>query len=116
MGDRDQLLQVMMNLVDNSLKYSRDSGGEVIINVEDNHGCLRVRVIDNGIGIPKDDLPYLFETAYRSPNLLHIKKNGSGLGLAIVKRIIVQHGGSIEVESILGMGSTFSFELPIVSL
>jgi signal transduction histidine kinase len=113
MGDREQLQQVLTNLVDNGIKYSQDQGGEVVINVIEETENLCIRVIDNGIGIPEEDLPYIFETAYRSPETRKHKRQGSGYGLAIVKRIVEQHGGTIRVESRLHEGTTFFFDLPL---
>jgi len=113
LGDREQLQQVLTNLVDNGIKYSKDQGGEVVINVVEEAENLCVRVIDNGIGIPDEDLPYIFETAYRSPETRKYKRQGSGYGLAIVKRIVEQHGGKIHVDSRLHEGTTFYFDLPL---
>ena len=113
MGDREQLQQVLTNLVDNGIKYSQNKGGEVIINVLEEPENICVRVIDNGIGIPEEDLPFIFETAYRSPETRKHKRQGSGYGLAIVKRIVEQHGGSLEVQSRQSEGTTFHFDLPL---
>lgn len=112
-GNRDHLRQVLMNLVDNSIKYSKDGGAEVIIVVQDERDRLSVRVVDNGIGIPEEDLPYIFDTAYRATDTLSLKRAGTGLGLAIVKRIVEQHGGEIQVKSQVGRGTTISFDLPV---
>ena len=114
-GDREQLQQVLTNLVDNGIKYSQEPGGEVVINVLEEPESVCVRIIDNGIGIPEEDLPYIFETAYRSPETRKHKRQGSGYGLAIVKRIVEQHGGTLEVESQLQEGTTFQFDLPLYS-
>lgn len=113
LGDRDQLKQVLMNLVDNSIKYSRAADGKVIINVVDGNDRLCVRVIDNGIGIPKEDVPHIFDTVYQSPDFRRQKSKGSGLGLAIAKKIIEKHEGEIKVESQIGEGTTVSFDIPI---
>lgn len=113
MGDREQLQQVLTNLVDNGIKYSKDQGGEVIINIVEEAENLCIRVIDNGIGIPEEDLPYIFETAYRSPETRKFKRQGSGYGLAIVKRVVEQHGGKIQVHSRLDEGTTFFFDIPL---
>jgi len=113
LGDREQLHQMLMNLVDNSIKYSSDQGGEVIINILEEPEYLCVRVIDDGIGIPEEDLPYVFDTAYRSPDTRKHKRKGSGYGLAITKGIVEQHGGTIRVESRLHEGTTFFFDLPL---
>jgi two-component system phosphate regulon sensor histidine kinase PhoR len=113
LGDRDRLRQVLMNLVDNGIKYSKPGGGEVIISVMEQDEHMRVRVSDEGIGIAEDDLPHLFETAYRAPDARSFRRKGSGLGLAIAQRIVQQHGGEIQVQSQPGDGATFSFDLPL---
>lgn len=112
-GDREQLQQVLTNLVDNGIKYSQEPGGEVVINVLEEPESVCVRIIDNGIGIPEEDLPYIFETAYRSPETRKHKRQGSGYGLAIVKRIVEQHGGNLAVQSRQHEGTTFYFDLPL---
>jgi len=101
--------------VDNSIKYAQEGGGQITISVQDNGDRLHVRVIDNGIGISEEDLPYIFDTAYRAPQTKNFRRAGTGLGLAIVKRIIEQHGGQIQVQSQLGEGTTISFDLPLYS-
>jgi len=113
LGDRDHLRQVLMNLVDNGIKYSRPEGGEVIISVQEEGDRLRVRVSDEGVGIAAEDLPHIFDTAYRAPDARSFRRKGSGLGLAIVKRIVEQHEGEIRVQSRSGEGTTFSFDLPL---
>lgn len=115
LGDRDQLFQVFVNLVDNAIKYSRGEGGSVLIAVQEEAGRILVRVADDGIGIPPEDLPNLFQTAYRVADTRSRRPKGSGIGLAIVRRIIEQHGGQIEVRSQPGAGTTFTFDLPIYS-
>jgi signal transduction histidine kinase len=113
LGDRDHLYRVLNNLVDNSVKYARPEGGEVIIAVQEADGRMAVRVSDDGIGIPPEDLPYVFEMAYRMPHSGNLRKAGSGLGLAIVKRIVEQHGGVIQIESQPGQGTSIVFDLPL---
>lgn len=115
LGNRDQLRQVLMNLVDNSIKYSHERGGQVTISVQDGGDRLHVRVIDDGIGIPEEDLPNIFETAYRAPHTRNFRRAGTGLGLAIVKRIVEQHSGEIQVQSQPGEGTTISIDLPLYS-
>ncbi len=112
LGDRDALAQVLRNLVDNGIKYSKPAGGEVIITVREEPNRLAVQVSDSGIGIAEADLPYLFDTAYRVPDARTFRRKGSGLGLAIVKRIVERHGGKIKVESRLNEGTSVSFDLP----
>lgn len=115
LGDRDQLFQVFVNLVDNAIKYSQESGGAILIAVQEEAERIFVRVSDDGIGIPPEDLPNLFQTAYRVADARSRKPKGSGIGLAIVRRIVEQHGGRIEVRSQPGAGTTFTFDLPIYS-
>jgi signal transduction histidine kinase len=112
LGNRDQLRQVLSNLVDNSIKYAKESGGEVIISLQEEQDCIRIRVSDEGIGIPEEDIPYVFDTAYRAPVTKSMKRSGSGLGLAIAKRIVEQHEGEIQIQSQLGEGTTVFFSVP----
>lgn len=74
---------------------------------------ILVRVSDEGLGIPEEDIPYVFDTAYRSPSVGSVKRTGSGLGLAIAKRVVEQHGGTIKVQSKVGEGTTVSFNMPL---
>ncbi len=113
LGDRDRLHQALANLVDNGIKYSKPEGGEVVVSVQEEGDRLCVRVSDEGIGISEDDLPHIFDTAYRAPDARSFRRAGSGLGLTIVRRIVEQHGGEIHVQSRPGEGTTFSFDLPL---
>lgn len=113
LGNRDHLHEVIINLVDNGIKYSKDTGGEIVIMLIENNELLRVMVTDNGIGIQGEDMPYIFDTAYRSSNKLMAHHVGSGLGLAIVKRIVNQHEGELSVDSIVGEGTTITVDLPL---
>jgi signal transduction histidine kinase len=112
LGNRDQLFQVLYNLIDNSIKYGPKEDGEVEINVVDCEKRLCIRVIDNGIGIPAEDLNYVFNTAYQVPGSRRSKIKGTGLGLAIVKRIIEQHEGTIKIESSPGEFTRVEINLP----
>jgi len=116
LGNRDSLRQVLMNLVDNSCKYSKDEGGLVVVSVQEQQNELHVRVSDEGIGIPEEDLEHVFDLAYRAPDAHSLRRRGSGLGLAIAKRIVEEHGGDIRVRSQLGEGTTISFDLPLYQL
>lgn len=111
-ADRDQIEQVLLNLLDNSLKYT-PSGGEVEVSLrrEGNEAVVAVR--DTGIGIPREDLPRIFERFYRVDKARSRKLGGTGLGLSIVKHIVEAHRGRVWVESELGKGSTFYFSLPL---
>lgn len=113
LGDRDQLTQVFINLVDNGIKYAKSGGGQVLIAVSEGDTHLTIRVSDDGMGIAHKDLPHVFDTTYRAREAHHFRRQGSGLGLAIVKRIIEHHDGKIEASSQAGQGTTFTFDLPI---
>ena len=106
-ADAMQIDRVILNLLDNSLKYT-DSGGTVTIKLLSRDKDIFVQVMDTGIGIPEDHLPYIFDPFYR----VNRDSKGSGLGLSIVKTIVETHGGRIWVNSIYGKGSTFAFTLP----
>jgi signal transduction histidine kinase/DNA-binding response OmpR family regulator len=109
-GDKMRLEQVVRNLISNAIKYTPD-GGEIVVSTETNGNKVTVKVEDNGFGIPSESLPYIFEQFYRvqTPETQEIE--GNGLGLAIVKTIVERHGGEMSVDSTLGEGSCFSFEL-----
>ncbi len=113
LGDRDRLVQVFRNLVDNGIKYSRGEGGNVIVGIQAESECLQARVSDEGVGIAPDDLPHIFDTAYRVPDARSFRRKGSGLGLAIAKGIVEQHGGQIRVQSQPDEGTTVAFSLPL---
>ena len=110
-ADRERILQVLTNLVVNSVKYSNEKGFTKVIVENYNKEKVIVRVIDNGEGIEEEHLPRLFERFYRIDKTRSRKKGGSGLGLSIVKHIIEAHQEQIFVKSELGKGSEFSFTL-----
>lgn len=110
-GDPGRLAQVVINLVDNALKYT-PRGGTVTITAEDTGPGLRICIADTGSGIPKADLPRIFERFYRVDKARTRTTGGTGLGLSIVKHIIDAHGGQIAVESDLAQGARFTFTLP----
>ena len=110
-ADEDMIGQLMINLVDNAVKYTQE-GGNIRITTESEKAGIRVAVSDTGIGIASDSVPRLFERFYRVDKARSREMGGTGLGLAIVKHILEVHGGSIEVASRLGQGSTFTFYLP----
>jgi two-component system, OmpR family, sensor histidine kinase SenX3 len=111
-GDRRQLTSAVSNLLDNAVKYS-DAGSavEVAARLGDD-GRLSVSVTDRGIGIPARDLERIFERFYRVDQGRSRDTGGTGLGLAIVRHVAANHEGTVEVESRLGVGSTFSLHLP----
>ena len=109
-GDRDKFHQLALNLIENAIKYSKDTSGkvEVLSYNEDKYYCLRVK--DNGLGIPKEDISRIFERFYRVDKSR--KKGGTGLGLAIVKHIVKIFNGEIYVKSELGVGTCFEVKIP----
>jgi len=113
LGDRGQLTQALMNLVENAIKYSKDSGGTITISLLPERNQLKVMVMDQGIGIAPEDLKNIFDNAYRAHSPGAQRRSGTGLGLTLVKRIIEQHGGQVWVESAVGQGSSFIFTLPV---
>ncbi|HHL39113.1 MAG TPA: PAS domain-containing sensor histidine kinase [Deltaproteobacteria bacterium] len=108
--DRDRIEQVLVNLLDNAIKYT-PNGGSVEVSARDDGACVRVEVRDTGIGIPAGDIPRIFERFYRVDKARSRAMGGTGLGLAIVKHIIQAHDGTVSVESAPGEGSTFAFTL-----
>jgi signal transduction histidine kinase/HAMP domain-containing protein len=112
-ADAALLQQALYNLVENALKYT-PQGGEVMIHLQTAPSELTFAVQDSGIGIPRNDLPRLFEKFYRGTNREALAQRGTGLGLAIVKSIAERHSGSVWVESELGKGSTFYLQIPLV--
>jgi len=113
LGDEAQLKQVLLNLVENGVKYCRDQGGAVVISMKTILDKLQVEVSDNGQGIPAENLDDIWNVAYQVRNARTLKIPGTGLGLAIVKQIVEQHGGEIRVWSRLGEGTAFTFTLPL---
>ena len=111
MADRSKILQVITNLVVNSIKYGRNEGGETEVRFFDMDKNILVEVADNGIGISEGHLNRLFERFYRVDKSRSRHAGGTGLGLAIAKHIIDAHQQSINVRSTEGVGSTFSFTL-----
>ena len=113
-GDRDQILQVLHNLVSNALKYGR-SGTPIRIaaeRIERPQPAVRVSVADQGEGIATEHLPRLTERFYRVDNSRSRSLGGTGLGLAIVKHIVERHRGELTIDSAEGVGTTIAFTLP----
>jgi signal transduction histidine kinase len=105
MADYDRLVQVLVNLINNALKFTKE--GEICIQAQMVNGHPQVTVSDTGIGIPHDELEFIFDKFYQVDGGSNREFGGSGLGLAVCKGIIEQHGGSIRVESEIGKGSRF---------
>ncbi len=106
-GDRDRLAQVVVNLLENALRHT-PAGGSVDVEVEAASGSVTLRVRDTGEGIPYGDVPYVFERFYVVDRSRARESSGIGVGLAIVRHIVEAHGGSVAVESELGVGSVFT--------
>ncbi|HEX3029289.1 MAG TPA: ATP-binding protein [Clostridia bacterium] len=110
-ADRDKISQVMVNLISNALKYT-PHGGEVRVSVKGSENITEISVKDNGSGIPKEDVPFIFERFYRADKSRNRMTGGSGIGLTIVKAITEAHKGRIEVNSKVNEGTEFMVLLP----
>jgi signal transduction histidine kinase len=111
LGQHEDLDKVVLNLVTNAVKYTRD-GGAITISLTNELDVVTLVVSDDGLGISTEDQTLLFTEFFRSSNPEAVAQPGTGLGLAIVNRVVETHGGRIEVESALGVGSTFTVTLP----
>jgi signal transduction histidine kinase len=111
-GDRYQIRQVIENLLDNAIRYTKGKG-KVKIRIKKEKKFVRFEIEDNGVGIPKEDQKFIFQKFFRASNVLKYKTQGTGLGLYISKAIIERSGGKIGFKSKEGVGSTFWFKLPI---
>jgi len=110
-GDADRLKQLLLNLVDNALRYT-PAGGSVTLDLLHGDHTATIRVRDTGPGIPPKHLPHIFERFYRIDSARTRQSGGTGLGLAISHEIVQAHGGQISVESTMGEGTTFTVQLP----
>ena len=111
-GDDEKLRRMVTNLISNAIKYTRE-GGQVNVNLQRADNQIKFSVRDNGIGIPPDQLPHIFERFRRVRRPGRSDATGTGLGLAIVQEFVQAHGGRVEVESEESVGSTFTVMLPI---
>ena len=109
--DETLVSRALQNLISNAVKYTPNDG-QVTVTAHTTDHKVELKVIDTGLGIPEDALPQLFDKFYRVSTDRHLKESGTGLGLNIVQTIVEQHGGTIQVESKLGEGSTFTIALP----
>ncbi|MCX4239829.1 GAF domain-containing sensor histidine kinase [Paraliomyxa miuraensis] len=107
-ADRNRLVQVLSNLLTNAFKFTPE-GGKVVVSVSRHSGGVRMAVSDTGCGIPPEHIPRLFDRFWQADRK---RGAGAGLGLAIVKGIVEGHGGTVEVHSVVGQGSTFSVSIP----
>lgn len=110
-GDEDSVLEIIINLLDNAIKYTPE-GGNITVEIEDESDFISISVADNGIGIAGDELERIFGRFYRVQGPGITSASGTGLGLAVVKHLVESLNGKISVESQLGKGSTFKVSLP----
>lgn len=110
--DRERIVQLMTNLIGNALKFTPSGGGGVSVRLTAEDDIAAIEVRDNGPGIPREELPRVFERFYRGTNTGDARASGSGLGLAIVRSIVEMHGGEIDLASEVGEGTTFTITLP----
>jgi two-component system phosphate regulon sensor histidine kinase PhoR len=111
MADSYAVHQVFGNLISNALRYARD-GKKIVVGAHERENDVEFFVRDFGPGIASEHLPRIFERFYRVDKARSRESGGTGLGLAIVKHIVLNHGGSVRVESTVGHGTTFFFLLP----
>lgn len=112
-GDRRQLTSAVFNLLDNAIKFSNPGGGTVGVTVRQAQASVEVEVVDDGIGIPRQDLDRVFERFYRVDRGRSRTSGGTGLGLSMVHHIVANHGGRVLVTSTEGEGATFTVDLPV---
>ncbi len=110
-GDKIRIEQIIINIVSNAIKYTPD-GGDIRLRLADRGNTVEIAVSDNGVGIPEEDIPHLFERFYRVEKARSSDKGGTGLGLAIAREFAEAHGGTISVESRVSEGTTFTVTLP----
>ncbi|MBQ4181319.1 MAG: ATP-binding protein, partial [Firmicutes bacterium] len=111
--DKDRMEQVVMNIITNAIKYTNE-GGHIDVDIRQDKDQVRVSVQDDGIGIPPESLPRIFERFYRVDKARSRAMGGTGLGLAITKEIVDSHGGSLEAESKPGEGTKITIVLPVI--
>ena len=111
-ADKDSIIEVLINLISNSIKYS-DTTREITISLEQNESYYVLTVADKGVGMSEDDLQHIFEAFYRAKTTSTAHAGGAGIGLSLVKSIIIAHGGTIKAESELNKGSRFILTFPI---
>mgnify|MGYP000903905229 CR=1 FL=1 len=110
-GDKDRLEQVILNILNNAIKYTPE-GGKVSVYIGKTYNEIYTKVVDNGVGIPEEDLPRIFERFYRVDKARSREMGGTGLGLSIAREIIEAHGGIINISSQYGNGTEVLLKLP----
>ena len=111
-ADRDAIQQAILNLLSNAMKYSGESR-RIGLHLCRENGAAVIRVVDHGIGIPREEQRRIFQRFYRAPSAENQRLPGTGLGLTLVEHIVKAHGGSVGVRSEPGEGSTFTIRLPM---
>lgn len=111
-GDPDRLRDILRNLLENAVKYS-PNGGLIEVRAQEHPGYTSIAVEDRGAGISEESLPFIFDRFYRADDEAASHAGGSGLGLYIVQALVRAHGGTIDVRSALGRGTTFTLSLPV---
>ncbi|MBC7777573.1 MAG: response regulator, partial [Phycisphaerae bacterium] len=112
--DPERFLQIIHNLLSNAVKFT-PSGGKVILRADLKDKWLQISVADSGAGIPPEELPHLFERFFQARNQEHAKAGGTGIGLSLTRELVKAMGGEINVESKVGVGSTFFVKLPVTN-
>lgn len=107
------MIQVLDNIMNNAIKYS-PSGGTITCRLMETHNNIVISIADEGLGVPKKDIPHVFDRFFRVDKARARSMGGTGLGLAISKEVVQKHGGKIWLESIENKGSTFFISLPYV--
>jgi len=116
LGDEDDLKAVVLNLVDNAIKYSGDKVTIAVELAQTSSRAATIRVSDRGVGIPESELGQIFKRFYRIPGVMTARIKGAGLGLFIVRAVVARHGGTVFAESEgPGLGTTFTVQLPLTS-
>lgn len=113
LADRDRLVQILLNILDNAVKFTPAAGSIAVTASPGEEGFLTVRIADTGVGIPKGEIPRLGERFYRADKTRSREMGGTGLGLSIVKHLMKAHGGRIGIDSTLGHGTTVSLYFPL---
>lgn len=109
--DETKIRQVIMNFIDNAMYYTM-AGGKIKLELEANRSSVEFRVVDNGVGVPKEEQHHMFTKFYRANNARRMRPDGTGLGLFMAKKVIIAQGGAIVFKSVEGKGSTFGFTFP----
>ena len=104
----DRIMQMLLNVLKNGLQAMPD-GGKLHVELKDAASVAIIKISDSGVGIPPESIPHIFDPFWTS------KARGTGLGLALCRKVVLEHGGSLTVESTLGVGTTFTATLPMVT-